>query len=362
MAAEDGKFEHEVTLTVPQGYGEGVRLDRYITRFLPNVSRTKVQRGILEGYVTVNGAAVDRPSYNVQADDIIVCRLMRPPPIEAQPEDIPLDIVYEDEYLLVVNKPAGMVVHPAYGNRSGTLVNALLHYVGAGTIQITTEEEDGEVEDEDLGLSTISAQRQHPGDLSLRPGIVHRLDKDTSGLLVVAKDDVTHRELAKQFVDRSIERRYIGILWGLPDPPRGRIEGEVGRDPRDRKRMTVVARGRGKHAVTHFEVLEPFLFTSIAAFRLETGRTHQIRVHAKQINHPILGDATYGGDTVRYGPVTLKRKAFFKNLFERIPRQALHAETLGFLHPRTGEPMHFQVDPPEDMQYAIRRLREIEGG
>ncbi|MEX0748180.1 MAG: RluA family pseudouridine synthase, partial [Rhodothermales bacterium] len=209
--------------------------------------------------------------------------------------------------------------------------------------------------------STISARPQAGGDLSIRPGIVHRLDKDTSGLLVVAKDDVTHRGLAKQFIDRSIERRYIGILWGVPDPPQGRIEGDVGRDPRDRKRMTVVARGRGKHAVTHFEVLEPFLFTSVAAFRLETGRTHQIRVHAKQIRHPILGDATYGGDAIRYGPVTSKRKAFFANLFQRIPRQALHAETLGFVHPQSGEHIDFQVDPPEDMQYAIRRLREIEG-
>ena len=359
MSTPEQRTEHLVELVVPHGYVEGVRLDRYITRFLPNVSRTRVQTGIAEGYVTVNGRVVDRPSYGVQANDVIVCRIMRPPPIEARPEPIPLDVVYEDEHLIVVNKPAGMVVHPAYGNRTGTLVNALLHHVGAGAIEIESDEE--EALEEDLGLSTINVVPP-PGDPSIRPGIVHRLDKDTSGLLVVAKSDTAHRHLAKQFADRTINRRYIAILWGVPDPPAGRIEGDVGRDPRDRKKMTVVKPGRGKHAVTHYEVLEPFLYTCVAAFRLETGRTHQIRVHARHINHPVLGDETYGGRSVRVGPATANRKAFFNNLFVRLPRQALHAETLGFVHPATGERMDFQADPPEDMEFVMRRLREVEAG
>ena len=359
MSNPEQRTEHLVELTVPPGYGEGVRLDRYITRFLPNVSRTKVQSGIAEGHVTVNGRLIDRPSYSVQANDVIVCRIMRPPPIEARPEEIPLDIVYEDEHLIVVNKPAGMVVHPAYGNRTGTLVNALLHHVGAGAIEIEAEEDEA-LEDEDLGLSTINVLPKS-GDVSIRPGIVHRLDKDTSGLLVVAKNDATHRHLANQFAERTIDRRYVAILWGVPNPAKGRIEGDVGRDPRDRKKMTVVKPGRGKHAATLYEVLEPFLYTCVAALKLETGRTHQIRVHARHINHPVLGDETYGGRSVRVGPATSHRKAFFNNLFARLQRQALHAQTLGFIHPITDETMAFQATPPEDMQFVTARLREIEG-
>ena len=343
------------------------RLDRYIARFLLNASRTKVQRGIKEGRVSVNGTVVDRASYVVQAGDVIVCRILRPPPIEAAPEAIPLDVVFEDEYLLVVDKPAGMVVHPAYGNRTGTLVNALLHHVGAGPLRFDAGEDgEGEAEDdegeEDVGLSTVNAAPARAGDVAVRPGIVHRLDKDTSGLIVVAKDDVTHRALAAQFFHRTIRRRYLALVWGVPDPPAGHVETFLGRDPRDRKKMAVVPEARGKHAVTHYETLEPLAYTALVAFRLETGRTHQIRVHARHLGHPVLGDATYGGTTLQHGLTTAKRKAFFHNLFARMPRQALHAHTLGFTHPATGEAMDFTAPVPADMQYVLDRLRAVEGG
>lgn len=359
MSAEE-RTEQIVRLEVPSGYDEGTRLDRYLARFLPNVSRTKVQRGIKEGFVTVNKEVIDKPSYSVQAEDVIICKILRPPPIEARPEAIPLDIIYEDEDLIIVNKAAGMVVHPAYGNRTGTLVNALLYHVGSASIDVESDD-DEELDDDDVGLSTVDAIPQVEGDPSIRPGIVHRLDKDTSGLLVVAKNDVAHRGLAKQFANRSIQRRYLAILWGTPDPPEGRIETEIGRDPRDRKRMAVVPPATGKVAATRYEVIEPFEYLSVCAFRLETGRTHQIRVHAQHMNHPVLGDETYGGRALRFGPASSNRKAFFKNLFERMDRQALHAETLGFVHPTTGEAVSFQVDPPEDMSFVIERLRTIEG-
>lgn len=353
---DEERIEQIVTLEVPPGYEEAVRIDRYITRFLPNVSRTKVQRGISEGRITVNGAVVAKTSHTVQAGDTIVCTIMKPPPIEARPEAIPLDIVYEDEHLIVVNKAAGMVVHPAYGNRTGTLVNALLHHVGAGSIDLE-ESEDEDLDDDELGLSTMSAMPRTEGDPSIRPGIVHRLDKDTSGLLVVAKNDVVHRELARQFAEHTTERRYLAILWGMPAPPQGTIETDVGRDPRDRKRMAVVPPGRGKHAVTHYEMVEPFEYTSLTAFRLETGRTHQIRVHAAHMNHPVLADELYGGKSIRYGPSTSNRRALFKNLFTVLQRQALHAETLGFVHPNSGEKVVFRVDLPEDLAAAMRKLR-----
>lgn len=357
---DEERVEQIVTLEVPGGYEEGTRLDVYLARFLPNVSRTKVQRGIKEGHVLVNDAVVDKSSYSVQPDDVITCTILRPPPIEAKPEPIPLDILYEDDDLLIVNKPAGMVVHPAYGNRTGTLVNALLYHVGSSPIDVDSEDEE-DLDDEDVGLSTVSALPTAAGDPAIRPGIVHRLDKDTSGLLVVAKNDVAHRALARQFAERTIERRYLALLWGVPSPESGRISTDLGRDPRDRKRMAVVPEGSGKRAVTQYELIEPFQYTSLCAFRLETGRTHQIRVHAQHINHPVLGDETYGGRAIRFGPADGSRKAFFRNLFKRLNRQALHAESLGFVHPATGENVSFQAAPPEDMQYAIERLRSVEG-
>lgn len=351
------RVEHIVTLEVPAGYAERIRIDRYLARFLPNVSRAKVRRGIEEGLVEVNGATVGKPSHIVQAGDAIVCTLRRPPPIEARPEPIPLEIAYEDDALIVVNKPAGMVVHPAYGHREGTLVNALLHHVGAGPVRLEAEAfpADGA---QGMGLSAAAEAFPDRGDApSIRPGIVHRLDKGTSGLLVVAKDDVSHRHLARQFAERTIGRRYLAVLWGVPDPPSGRIEGYIGRDPRDRKRMAMTPSDKGKRAVTQYETLECLDHASLVAFRLETGRTHQIRVHAQHMGRPVFGDETYGGRAIRFGPVSGSRKAFIRNLFARLDRQALHAETLEFAHPRTAQSVSFRAEVPADMQYVIERLR-----
>ncbi|MEP0546819.1 MAG: RluA family pseudouridine synthase [Rhodothermales bacterium] len=359
MADSEEKQETLVVFDVPPGYTAEQRLDVYITDKLANASRSKVQRGIKDGHVTVNGAVQTKVSTPVVAGDHIECVLQRPPPIEARPEAIPLDIVYEDDVLLVVNKQADLVVHPAYGNRTGTLVNALLHHVGGGLLSF--EEEDEEPEDEDVGLSTSTAAPRYDGDVTVRPGIVHRLDKDTTGLMVVAKNDVAHAHLARQFMDRTIRRRYLALVWGVPDPPEGTVETFLGRDPRNRRKMAVVPEERGKHAVTHFETVETQQYTSLLRFRLETGRTHQIRVHARHLGHPILGDPTYDGQTIRYGHDTGKRRAFFRNLYEVMPRQALHAATLGFVHPATGEALDFEAPLPDDMQHVLDRLRRVEG-
>lgn len=359
--AEPEKQETVVTFEVPPGYREEARLDVYLTRFLQNASRVKVQRGIREGRVSINGRTVEKAAHQVAPGDVIVCRILRPPPLEVVPEKLPLDVVYEDEALIVLNKAAGMVVHPAYGNRTGTLVHALLYHVGAGTWKLDAE--DDEVEDDEdrpqgPGLSTLHARPVRAGDVAVRPGIVHRLDKDTSGLMVVAKDDAVHVHLARQFEQRTIRRRYLALAWGIPDPAEGTIETNLGRDPRDRKKMAVVR--KGKRAVTHYRLVEAQAFTSLVEFRLETGRTHQIRVHARHLGHPILGDPTYDGESIGAGPRTARRRAFFKNLFQAMPRQGLHAYTLGFTHPQTGKAMDFESPLPEDMQGVLDRLRAVE--
>ncbi|MEM1043449.1 MAG: RluA family pseudouridine synthase [Bacteroidota bacterium] len=346
-----------VVVEVPEGYHAGQRLDVYLTEHFPNASRAKVQRGIKAGDVTVNGTVQTKVSPPVAARDRIEVVFHRPPPIEAQPEPIPLDIEYEDEVLLVVNKPAGLVVHPAHKNRTGTLVNALLHHVGGGTLSFEEDEEN----DDEVGLSTATAAPRFEGDVAVRPGIVHRLDKGTSGLLVVAKNDAAHAALARQFMERTVRRRYLALVWGRPDPPSGTVETHLGRDPRDRRKMAVVPEERGKHAVTHFETVEALRHTALARFRLETGRTHQIRVHARHLGHPILGDEIYDGTAIRSGLDSGKRRQFFRNLFETMPRQALHAATLGFTHPATGEALDFAAPLPADMQYVLDRLRAVEG-
>ena len=359
MTMAEEKQETLVEIDVPPGQEPGTRLDVYLTSKVANATRAKVQRGIKDGRVDVNGEPQTKPSYLVQPGDRIVCRILRPPPIEVVPEAIPLDVVFEDDWLLVVNKPAGMVVHPAYGHRSGTLVNALLHHVGAGPI--SAEDLDDEDDDEDLGLSTATAAPRYEGDVTIRPGLVHRLDKDTTGLMVVAKDDVTHAALADQFAKRTIRRRYLALVWGVPEPPEGRIETWLGRDPRDRRRVAVVPEERGKWAATNYETVEAFRHTALVRFRLETGRTHQIRVHARHLGHPILGDTTYDGDRIRVGPELGSRKSFFRNLFEQMPRQALHAHTLGFRHPATDLALDFEALLPDDMAFVLERLRTVEG-
>lgn len=312
---------------VPDGQQEMIRLDVYITSFVENATRNKVQEAIKAGYVTVNGKK-EKSSYKLLPGDDIFIELPKAPPPEAKAEEIELNIRFEDDDLIVVNKPAGMVVHPAFGNWSGTLVNGLMHHV------------------DELGNS----------DNELRPGIVHRLDKDTSGLLVVAKNDEALAKLSAKFAKKDVERRYWAIIWGTP-PEEGTIEADIGRSKHDRKLMTVLPEGRGKKAITHYKVLEYFDYLSLVEVTLETGRTHQIRVHFNSLGHNVFGDATYGGTSVRFGPNTGMRKVMFHKLLTGLGRQALHAKTLGFEHPSTGELVSFDSDLPEDFKHVLETLR-----
>lgn len=319
---------------VPPGQHSEVRLDVYITGFVQNATRSKVQQAIKDGYVMVN-QKWEKSSYIVQAGDQIEIDLPKPPPKEAQPEAMDLDIRYEDEDLLVVLKPAGMVVHPAFGNWEGTLVNGLLHHTG----------QDG-----------LAPQAKD----AVRPGIVHRLDKDTSGLLVVAKHDHALSTLSKQFADKSASRTYQALVWGTLEPEQGTYTGAIGRSKHDRKVMAVVGEnedpGYGKPAVTHYRVVKSYPTLSLVEYRLETGRTHQIRVHASHHHHPVFHDTTYGGDRVRYGINTGATKHLFQRCFEACPTQALHAKTLGFTHPSTGQWMEFESELPQEFQDVLSLL------
>ena len=322
-----GKTEY--VLVVPEGQNTDIRLDKYITSFIQNASRSKVQKAIKEGHVRVNGE-YQKSSYIMQPSDTIEILLPKPRPPKAVPEEMDLDIVYEDDYLLIVNKPEDMVVHPAFGNWTGTLVNGLLYHT-------------------EKNLSKTDKE-------TLRPGIVHRLDKDTSGILVVAKTEEAHQKLAKQFAEKDAERTYWAIVWGNP-PDKGTIRGNIGRSPRNRKIMTVLD-DAGKSAVTHFKVLERFDHLALLEIQLETGRTHQIRVHMQKEGYYVFGDPTYGGDSVRYGPNTGSRKTMFKNIFSKLKRQALHAKTLGFIHPATDQFVEFESKLPEDFQEALEKIRQ----
>lgn len=320
----------EYHFTVPGGHTSGTRLDKYIATFIQNVSRTKVQKAIEGGYVTVNGE-VEKSSYNMEPGDQIDIHLPIPKPPEAKAEKMELDIVYEDDDLLIVNKEAGVVVHPAYGNWTGTLVNGLMWHTG---------------------------ELSDPDSENIRPGIVHRIDKDTSGILVVAKNDETHRKLSEYFRTKDIERTYWAIIWGTPDQKEGTITGDIGRNRSDRKKMAVVPNGRGKHAVTHYKVLEYYDHLTLVEARLETGRTHQIRVHFANERHWVLGDHKYGGNSVRYGPNTGSRKQMFRNLMSTLKGQCLHAKTLGFEHPTTGEMVEFDSPLPPDFARAVHMLQQ----
>jgi 23S rRNA pseudouridine1911/1915/1917 synthase len=304
------------------------RIDVFLSHKIENATRSKVQKLIEAGFVFVNKEKV-KSNYIVKPGDLIeASHPVSPHPENAEPEEIPLNIVFEDEYLIVVNKPAGMVAHPAYANYTGTLVNALLHH----TKTLSTSNDAG------------------------RPGIVHRLDKNTSGLLVVAKDDWTHSQLAKQFSDHSIEREYRAICWGIFDKQKGEINTFIARSKSDRKKFAV-SESEGKIAITNFEVIEEFEFTSNLKLNLKTGRTHQIRVHLSSLNHPIFGDVTYGGTKIVYGSSLPKMKNRIDNLLKIIPRQALHAKTIGFIHPHTNKFVKFDSELPEDMKELINRLK-----
>lgn len=303
------------------------RLDRFLVSQLPDISRTRLQKLIDEEKVLLDGKA-PKASHPVQPGENILIILQTPKSIEVVPEAIPLDIMYEDEYLLVVNKPAGMVVHPAFANYSGTLVNALLFHC--------------------QNLSAIGGK--------YRPGLVHRLDKDTSGLLVVAKDDLIHRLLAKQFSDRTTEREYRAVVWGKCLKKQDIIETNLSRSQMRRTRITVQQEGR--HAITEYFVLEEFDFASYLKLKLQTGRTHQIRVHMLHVGHPVFADATYNGRNQQLTGLTRQQFAFAADLLAQYKRQMLHARTLGFVHPKTGEQMLFEASLPADFQNLLQQLRQ----
>ncbi|RDV14175.1 RluA family pseudouridine synthase [Pontibacter diazotrophicus] len=312
-----------------------LRVDKFLMDRLPNVTRNKLQSAIRSESVQVNQKPV-KVSYKVKPHDIITITLAEPPrDTDVVPENIPLDIMYEDEELLLVNKPAGMVVHPAYNNWNGTLVNALTYY-----------------------LQNLPTSRNGEG----RPGLVHRIDKDTSGLLVIAKTDYSMAYLAKQFFDHSIERTYYALVWGVPKEEKGTITGHVGRSAKDRRVMVVYPEGDyGKHAVTHYKVLRNFKYVSLIQCNLETGRTHQIRAHMKHIGHPLFSDAMYGGDKILSGSPTGSYKSFVENAFKVMPRQALHAKSLGFKHPTTKQIMQFETELPEDFAAVLAKWELYEG-
>lgn len=308
-----------------------LRIDKFLMDRLPNVTRNKVQAGIKEGFVKVNGGDV-KPNYKVHPGDEVVVMLPEPPrDEELVPEDIPLDIVYEDLHLLIVNKPAGMVVHPAYQNWSGTLVNALAYH-----------------------FQNLPEMEGNEG----RPGLVHRIDKDTSGLLVIAKTEKAMTGLAKQFFDHSIVRTYLALVWGVPEEVKGTIDVHVGRSLKDRRVTAAFPKGDfGKHAITHFEVVEDLRYVSLMRCNLETGRTHQIRAHMKYLGHPLFNDATYGGDTILKGTIFTKYKQFVQNCFKLMPRQGLHAKTLGFIHPITNEKIFVESKLPDDFASVLDKWR-----
>jgi len=322
---EEELYEHHHLIADPNQ--ALLRVDKFLMDRLPNVTRNKLQSGIKEGLVKVNGEQV-KPNYKVHPGDDIHVYLTQPPrDEEVVPEDIPLNIVFEDEYLLVVNKPAGMVVHPAYQNWSGTLVNALAFH-----------------------FSNLPEMEGNDG----RPGLVHRIDKDTSGLLVIAKTERAMNGLAKQFYDHSIERTYHALVWGEPLEEKGTIHVNVGRSLKDRRITACFPDGDfGKNAITHYEVLQNLRYVSLVRCNLETGRTHQIRAHMKHLGHTLFNDATYGGDEILKGTVFTKYKQFVQNCFKIIPRQALHAKTLGFVHPITKEKVNFDSELPDDFRQVL---------
>jgi 23S rRNA pseudouridine1911/1915/1917 synthase len=324
---DDALFEHYRMVADP---GQTlIRIDKFLMDRMPNVTRTKLQEGIHEGFVHVNEKPV-KPNYKVHPNDIITVSLPEPPrDTDVKAENIPLNIVFEDDHLLVINKPAGMVVHPAYQNWTGTLVNALTYH--------------------------FQNLPHMPGNDG-RPGLVHRIDKDTSGLLVIAKNEKAMTALAKQFFDHSIERTYQAIVWGIPDPPVGTINVHVGRSLKDRRITTAFPESDfGRHAITHYQLLQDFRYVSLVECRLETGRTHQIRAHMKYLGHPLFNDAMYGGSDVLKGTVFSKYKQFVDNCFKIIPRQALHAKTVGFIHPASGKFMRFDSELPSDMKEVMEK-------
>ena len=322
-------YEH-FRVVVDKGQSQ-VRIDKYLFERLVNSSRNRIQKAADAGFVMANGKPV-KSSYKVKPCDVLTVMMDRPRyDNDIIPEDIPLDIVYEDEDLMVINKPAGLVVHPGCGNYHGTLVNAIAWHLKDNP-------------------------KYDPNDPQV--GLVHRIDKDTSGLLVVAKTPDAKTHLGLQFYNKTTKRKYNALVWGIVENNEGTIEGNIGRNPKDRMQMAVLSDpAQGKHAVTHYRVLERLGYVTLVECVLETGRTHQIRVHMKHIGHTLFNDERYGGNEILKGTHFSKYKQFVNNCFETCPRQALHAMTLGFVHPRTGEEMFFTSPLPEDMTNLIDKWR-----
>ncbi len=323
------KFEH-YRFVADKGQSL-LRIDKFLSVRIEGISRNRIQQAAEADCILVNGQPV-KSSYKVKPLDVVSIVMDRPRrELEIIAEDIPLNIVYEDAALMVINKPAGMVVHPGHGNYTGTLVNAVAYHL----------------------------YRENISDMNdPRLGLVHRIDKDTSGLLLVAKTPEAKTNLSGQFFRKETKRTYAALVWGSPAEDHGTIEGNIGRDPNDRMRMRVFPDGdHGKPAVTHYSVLERFGYVTLVQCRLETGRTHQIRVHMKHIGHPLFNDGRYGGSEILRGTHFAKYKQFVANCFALCPRQCLHAQTLGFIHPSTGEELYFESDIPDDMQSVIDKWR-----
>ncbi len=321
-------YEH-FRFVVDKGQAQ-LRIDKYLFAKMENISRNRVQNSANAGNILVNGSAV-KPNYKVKPLDVITIVLAHPPrDTEIYPEDIPVNIVYEDKDILIVNKEAGMVVHPGHGNFTGTLQNALLFHL----------------------------QKSDPSG-ETRPFLVHRIDKDTSGIMIVAKNELAQSKLARQFFDHTIDRTYVALVWGNINEDEGTISGNIGRDVRNRLIFAVYAdEEKGREAITHYKVIERFGYVCLVECRLETGRTHQIRVHFRHIGHPLFNDITYGGGEILKGTTFTKYKQFVQNCFKIIPRQSLHAKSLGFIHPSDGRKMHFDSDYPADLAAVIEKWRD----
>lgn len=333
---EDELYLHH-NITVDPGQ-QPIRIDKFLVGKVERVTRNKVQNAINIGSVKVNAKQV-KSNYKVKPGDVITVLL--PKPVKEGvilPENIPLDIVFEDEDVLVINKPSGLVVHPGVGNHSGTLVNALAYYFKSLPVM--------------------------EGNRADRPGIVHRIDKNTSGLMVIAKSDYAMTHLAKQFYDHTIERKYEALIWGEPDDDEGTLDENIGRHERNRIEQSTYPKGGdiGKVAITHYKVLERLYYVSLVECKLETGRTHQIRVHMKYNGNPVFNDDRYGGNRVVKGTVYTKYRRFVENCFDLLPRQGLHAKSLGFTHPITGESLYFEAPLPTDMQQCLDRWRNYVAG
>jgi 23S rRNA pseudouridine1911/1915/1917 synthase len=307
-----------------------LRIDKYLMAKIENASRNRIQNSAHAGNILV-GDVVVKPNYKVKPLDVITIVLAFPPrDTEIYPECIPVNIVYEDDDIIVINKDPGMVVHPGHGNFTGTLQNALLYHL----------------------------QQQKPDDPDAKPYLVHRIDKDTSGIMLIAKNELAQSRIAKQFFDHTIDRTYTALVWGNIDHDEGTIDANIGRDIRNRLIQAVFDEPeKGRHAVTHYHVLERFGYVTLVECRLETGRTHQIRVHFRYIGHPLFNDLSYGGSEILKGTTFTKYKQFVQNCFSLIPRQALHAKSLGFIHPTSGKFMHFDSEYPADLKAAVEKWR-----